>query len=227
MDLIDNTERRNCFIREGTGRSAYLFPDRSLADQRSDPARENGADRQCSVLLNKALQFTGPRQFRRDPLRLWHGWRLGAPLPATKVPLRWEHAFGGSSVIANPAHAQNPQAPMYLLNAVLQQSGRVRLDRATVFAARGQSRCQACSGQPGAQNSNFSTVRLHFAVGACGEKGIRWTQPPDAENRMSGGVGGLTGATPLARPDRGRLWLFRSAPWFPVKWGAPRAAAPD
>lgn len=31
--------------------------------------------------------------------------------------------------------------------------------------------------------------------------GICWTQPPDAENRMSGGVGGLTGAIPLARPD--------------------------
>ena len=30
----------------------------------------------------------------------------------------------------------------------------------------------------------------------------RWTQPPDAENRMSGGVGGLTGAIPLVRPDR-------------------------
>ena len=29
----------------------------------------------------------------------------------------------------------------------------------------------------------------------------RWTQPPDAENRMSGGVGGLTGAIPLVRPD--------------------------
>jgi hypothetical protein len=95
-----------------------LSPDRSQPDQRSDPARENGADRQCNVLLNKALQFTGPRQFRRDPLRLWHGWRLGAPLPATKVPLRWEHAFGGSSVVANPAHVHDPQAPMYLLNAV-------------------------------------------------------------------------------------------------------------
>ena len=31
----------------------------------------------------------------------------------------------------------------------------------------------------------------------------RWAQPPDAENRMSGGVGGLTGAILLARPDRG------------------------
>lgn len=38
-------------------------------------------------------------------------------------------------------------------------------------------------------------------VGAC--ELIRWTQPPDAENRMSGGVGGLTGEIPLARPDTG------------------------
>ena len=37
-------------------------------------------------------------------------------------------------------------------------------------------------------------------VGAC--ELTRWTQPPDAENRMSGGVGGLTGAIPLVRPDR-------------------------
>jgi hypothetical protein len=28
-------------------------------------------------------------------------------------------------------------------------------------------------------------------------------QPPDAENRMSGGVGGWPGAIPATRPDRG------------------------
>ena len=28
-----------------------------------------------------------------------------------------------------------------------------------------------------------------------------WIQPPDAENRMSGGVGEVTGAIPLPRPD--------------------------
>jgi len=28
-------------------------------------------------------------------------------------------------------------------------------------------------------------------------------QPPDAENRMSGGVGGVTGAIPLSPPDLG------------------------
>lgn len=40
-------------------------------------------------------------------------------------------------------------------------------------------------------------------VGAC--ELTRWTQPPDAENRMSGGVGGLTGAIPLVRPDL--MWV--------------------
>jgi hypothetical protein len=29
----------------------------------------------------------------------------------------------------------------------------------------------------------------------------RGVQPPDAENRMSGGVGGITGAIPLSPPD--------------------------
>jgi hypothetical protein len=29
-----------------------------------------------------------------------------------------------------------------------------------------------------------------------------WVQPPDAENRMSGGVGGITGAIPLSPPDQ-------------------------
>jgi hypothetical protein len=29
----------------------------------------------------------------------------------------------------------------------------------------------------------------------------RWVQPPDAENRMSGGVGGITGAIPLSPPN--------------------------
>jgi hypothetical protein len=42
------------------------------------------------------------------------------------------------------------------------------------------------------QQVTLEAVRLHFAVVACGEKEIRGPQPPDAENRMSGGVGGLT-----------------------------------
>ncbi len=38
--------------------------------------------------------------------------------------------------------------------------------------------------------------RLRASNKAC------WAQPPDAENRMSGGVGGLTGEILSARPDR-------------------------
>jgi hypothetical protein len=38
-------------------------------------------------------------------------------------------------------------------------------------------------------------IRTHNSV-SC------WIQPPDAENRMSGGVGEVTGAIPLPRPDR-------------------------
>ncbi len=34
-------------------------------------------------------------------------------------------------------------------------------------------------------------------------KKVTKIQPPDAENRMSGGVGGMTGAIPSSPPDRG------------------------
>ena len=32
-----------------------------------------------------------------------------------------------------------------------------------------------------------------------------WFEPPDAENRTSGCLGGLTGAIPSARPDPGSI----------------------
>ena len=38
----------------------------------------------------------------------------------------------------------------------------------------------------------------------CGEQHRR-VQPPDAEDRTSGGVGGVTGAIPLPRPAPGYL----------------------
>ena len=43
--------------------------------------------------------------------------------------------------------------------------------------------------------------RLPHAIGSGGLL-KRWFQPPDAENRMSGGVGGCRGAIPVTRPDR-------------------------
>ena len=39
------------------------------------------------------------------------------------------------------------------------------------------------------------------AIGFCDDVS-RWVQPPDAENRMSGGVGGMTGAIPSSPPDQ-------------------------
>ena len=66
-------------------------------------------------LLDKQLKFTGPRQFRHS---LFGGWQLSEPQTATCVPLRWEYAFGGSSVVPNPEHAIDENTPPYLLNEV-------------------------------------------------------------------------------------------------------------
>lgn len=66
-------------------------------------------------LLDKHLRFTGPRQFSQS---LFGGWQLTKPQPATSVPLRWEYAFGGTSVVPNPEHAVDTDTPPYLLNEV-------------------------------------------------------------------------------------------------------------
>ncbi|MBP0714325.1 DUF2169 domain-containing protein [Burkholderia sola] len=77
-------------------------------------ASHNSERRTPLLLLDKTLSFTGPREFRHGLI----GWRLTEPEPATCVPLRWEHAFGGASQIPNPRHAEDPEAPEYLLNEV-------------------------------------------------------------------------------------------------------------
>ncbi|WP_434518871.1 DUF2169 family type VI secretion system accessory protein [Pseudomonas sp. NFX1] len=66
------------------------------------------------LLLDKALRFTGPRAFHRN----FFGWYLTDPEPATRAPLRWEHAFGGASQFANPEYGHHPDAPEFLLNEV-------------------------------------------------------------------------------------------------------------
>jgi hypothetical protein len=50
------------------------------------------------VLLDKALVVHGPRWFeaRGD------SWVLGEAEPATEVPVRWEHAYGGTSRLEDP-----------------------------------------------------------------------------------------------------------------------------
>ena len=73
----------------------------------NEPTRRN--------LLDKPLRFTGPRQFKHS---LFGGWQLSEPQPTLSVPLRWEYAFGGSSVVRNPEHPLQPDSPEYLLNEV-------------------------------------------------------------------------------------------------------------
>ncbi|MCE5983559.1 hypothetical protein D3C76_852670 [compost metagenome] len=66
------------------------------------------------ILLDKHLRFSGPRHFEHG---LFSGWRLSAAEPAIRVPLRWEYAFGGSSVLPNPDYPDNCAEP-YLLHQV-------------------------------------------------------------------------------------------------------------
>ena len=66
-------------------------------------------------LLDKQLRFSGPRQFKDS---LFGGWQLTQAQPVLSVPLRWEYAFGGSSVVRNPEHLLKPDSPEYLLNEV-------------------------------------------------------------------------------------------------------------
>ncbi|MEB6592617.1 MULTISPECIES: DUF2169 domain-containing protein [Pseudomonas] len=76
--------------------------------------RRNREQSTPQLLLDKTLRFTGPREFRHGLL----GWHLSKPELATRVPLRWERAFGGTSQIANPQFGCAPDAPEFLLNEV-------------------------------------------------------------------------------------------------------------
>ncbi|MGH8463028.1 MAG: DUF2169 family type VI secretion system accessory protein [Pseudomonas sp.] len=66
------------------------------------------------VLLDKRLRFHGPRSFVHG---LFSGWRLTEAEPASCVPLRWEYAFGGASVLLNPRYPHEAAEPC-LLNQV-------------------------------------------------------------------------------------------------------------
>ncbi|HGL6718174.1 DUF2169 domain-containing protein [Burkholderia contaminans] len=82
--------------------------------QRQEAERQRAAQRTPQVLLDKHLRVSGPRQFEHGLLT----WRAGEIAPAAAVVLRWEHAFGGTSRIDNPAYAHDPAAPPTLLNEV-------------------------------------------------------------------------------------------------------------
>ena len=61
-----------------------------------------------------------------------------------------------------------------------------------------------------------SPLWLPHAIGSSGLL-KRLFQPPDAENRMSGGVGGCRGAIPVTRPDHATLSVARSRPAVPPR----------
>src|SRR5271154_549617 len=107
--------------------------------------------------------------------------------------------------------------PEMLLAAVAQR----RRAGAGATTARSSSPC-ACDGahkpgrvvhggnldhEPRATDTNASSLRLPHAIRPCCEVS-GWVQPPDAENRTSGGVGGCRGAIPVTRPDPGYLPTF-------------------
>lgn len=91
----------------------YQLADWQTARQEAFKRRANAPTRQ--YFLDKHLKFIGPRQFHHS---LFGGWQLADPKPVTSVPLRWEYAFGGSSVVVNPEHAVDANTPPYLLNEV-------------------------------------------------------------------------------------------------------------
>lgn len=63
----------------------------------TDPQPSDPDDAPRGVLVDKTLTVCGPRWFVRDGDR----WTLTDPQPATRVPMRWEAAFGGRSRVVD------------------------------------------------------------------------------------------------------------------------------
>ena len=49
----------------------------------------------------------------------------------------------------------------------------------------------------GAPGIDHMRTTVSLSIRTCGAVVARWVQPPDAENRTSGGVGGCMGANPM------------------------------
>ena len=74
-----------------------------------DVRRRNREQRTPQLLLDKTLRFTGPREFRHGLL----GWRLSEPELATRVPLRWERAFGERAKSPTHNSGAHPMLPSF------------------------------------------------------------------------------------------------------------------
>ena len=81
--------------------------------------------------------------------------------------------------------------------------GRARADAALCANASRRVVCRGAGDDAhGPVETQFAALRICDAIGDCGQQVSRRVQPPDTENRTSGGVGGCRGAIPGTRPDR-------------------------
>ncbi|SAI69938.1 Uncharacterized protein conserved in bacteria [Bordetella ansorpii] len=67
----------------------------------SRPGFEQTKEKVQKVLLDKRLWIFGPHTFQRQSMG--SGWKRTAPQAITELPLRWDHAFGGASLVRDDA----------------------------------------------------------------------------------------------------------------------------
>ena len=84
--------------------------------------------------------------------------------------------------------------------------GRARVDAALCADVSWRVVCRGAGDDAdGLVKKQFAALWIRDAIGSCGKQLSRRVQPPDRENRTSGGVGGCRGAIPGTRPDRGTV----------------------
>ena len=132
--------------------------------------------------------------WRSRSARLWQRWhssagrqaalrRLGLPAKRAK--------FGASS--------SGAWAPHSTYSGGLGQAHSAGSGQAPLRALPGG---RACGDERSPQQRHAEKMEVRTTI-TTREIDLPVFQPPDAENRMSGGVGALTGATPSGRPDPG------------------------
>lgn len=84
--------------------NATAYAPNGAATPRWD-VRVRVTDRRDRPLLDKTLTVCGPRSFEETAT----GWDLTEPEPITELPMRWEHAFGGASLLRD--EGSPPDAP--------------------------------------------------------------------------------------------------------------------
>lgn len=125
---------------------------------------------------------------------------VGVFPPCRRPPER--HALGR---LGAASHAEMFLATVAWLAWALAHVATVRRGRTRAAGGIQQQRCVAHRGQPRAahrpKQPRPTVPRLLGAIQPCPD--VKWgiVQPPDAEDRTSGGVGGSRGAIPVTRPD--------------------------